>query len=359
MTMDRLKSWYIRKVLKPEIERIDMPGYVLTDVGGANELREVFLPENLLVKIENQTVENLEQGEELLYRAGKRFGVRYAAASGFPTVETDEVSDVDEFLDFFVRYIQVLYASKVNYNLDTAAEKFSMEAENYSVCRKNGKGYLLTTGATAGVLAYVFSDSSVEATQRNCQGRDADKCKIKVGTEIFGPSGEKFDVNLEQDLDSSYVKINKPRKLGGPDTSLQDYLDKGLFRYEKGTLEYNDERLLPVEYSLLDIVADELSRRDSGQILRQSAYSIFSSFESSGDDKFAADLLAALGFGAVRSLDGNSFNIEAHPWTRFTEKSSLQTTLGMLEGLQGKGELSVMSQELSKDGFRVKLRRPE
>ena len=72
---DKVVEWFIRNILLPRNELIDNPGFIINKVtkeGGEVYLRDVFMPEQLFVKIEDRVTEQYgDEGAEALYSVGK------------------------------------------------------------------------------------------------------------------------------------------------------------------------------------------------------------------------------------------------------------------------------------------------
>ena len=47
MTMKgKISSWFLKNIVRPKMEKMNAPGFVVAKIDGKSELREVFLPEN-------------------------------------------------------------------------------------------------------------------------------------------------------------------------------------------------------------------------------------------------------------------------------------------------------------------------
>lgn len=331
---DALKSWFLRNVIKPRTEELDTPGFVATRVGGkGTELREVFLPESLLVQIEDNVLEQFSEGDERLYAIGKRFGWRYASIGDFPQTGNVSEHEFTKFFDFFMKYIEIIYASNLSYTLDTFARTFEMEAENYSVCRKNGRGQLLTTGAVAGVVAYLFEDKTMEAVQPECQGRGDKQCEVYCGR----PEDieEEYCVTQlsEEELSSRYRKVNEIQQIKHGDSSIKDLMDKGFFDYNKGIMSHEGERYVPAEASLIYLLETQVDA-DQESVLFESAYSVGKSIGEGKELSFINDYLPALGWGGVKPVgEGEKVHVSHYPWTKYAEETTFAIFRGFISGI--------------------------
>jgi len=151
---DKIVTWFIRNVIIPKNEVINHPGFIVLKISMEKEitnLREIFLPELIISELEKRLIEKYkEKGKQLLYSAGKKFGYRYALISNYPSTENQK--EHKEFSYFLVRYLEAIYASKVDYKLDYKIRKFELKAKDWIVCHENGLGYVLSNGVGAGML---------------------------------------------------------------------------------------------------------------------------------------------------------------------------------------------------------------
>jgi len=67
---DRIVSWFVQNIVLPKVERIDKPGFItITTTTGkeTTNIRELFMPEQLLVDLENEISRTSKSGDLLLY----------------------------------------------------------------------------------------------------------------------------------------------------------------------------------------------------------------------------------------------------------------------------------------------------
>lgn len=348
---DALKSWFLRNVIKPRTEEMDTPGFVVTRVGGKSiELREVFFPESLIIQIEDTLVDSQNNGAEKLYSIGKRFGWRYASIADFPQINSSK-NQFKQFFDFFMKYIEIIYANKITYTVNPPSKDFEMMAENYSVCRKNGKGYLLTTGAISGVMAYLFEDKSVEAVQPHCQGQGGDNCKIRCGTSKNIESVFKMEKLPKEDLSSKHRSLNKIREVKHANNSLEDLMDKGFFDYKKGILSYNGERYVPSEVSLLYLL-ETMTQPIYENELFDTAFEVGQTLGQGKKLSFVSDYLPALGWGDVKPVNnGEKIYVYHYPWTQYAEETDFPIFRGLVSGIIS----GIKNEEIRYENYETKL----
>src|SRR3989338_6942112 len=85
---ERIKKWFMKNVILPNNEIIDKPGFIVYQFNAKAKqayMREMLFPETILANIEKETAKKYkEKGRRALYRAGKRWGYRFAQGSLFP-----------------------------------------------------------------------------------------------------------------------------------------------------------------------------------------------------------------------------------------------------------------------------------
>jgi len=211
---------------------------------------------------------------------GKRFGYRHALISRLPVWKGQSAFQKRKFLaaaHFMIKYIGSIYASGIREVIDLDAKKLTIRAHNFVVCRHNGLGLLLTCGGVAGVWAYAMNDPTVEGVQTACEGRGDAHCEAVCAPSAELRKGghkaycERRLTNLG--IDARYQDFNEPRKLEYAETSVQDMINLGVFRYEGGVLSLGEERHFVCGASLVYMLEDDFGGdRQLGRLLRETAY---------------------------------------------------------------------------------------
>ncbi len=345
---DKIVTWYIQNILIPKREIIDNPGFIITTFTEDNQttyLRDLFLPEELFVMIENEMIRMYgETGKQTLYSIGKKFSYQYAGMSRFPTINDVKKEKFEEFAYLFIRFIEGTYAKKAQHEIDIENKLFKITLGDYIICRNNGHGYIMTSGSSAGTWSYEMQDKSIEGCQVKCQGRNDTNCYVLCGPvdEIKKQCEEVF---IEKDLqkieyDESFRVLNKIRTTNYSKNSLKDLLDNGFLEYKRGRLTYNKKRFFLCDAHLLYILEEEISRLDKGE---ENLFDICFNYGKKlrqlyGDDdfeRFITDFFPALGFGDIFLLEKNKYKIGGlfYPWTIFSEKSKYIVFRGIMSGL--------------------------
>jgi predicted hydrocarbon binding protein len=262
---DRVIGWFIRNILIPGTEIIKHPAFIICRVGGKKEstyLREFFWAEKLYSILEKKIIEQYgEKGHQVLYDIGKKFGYLYSSISNFPNMKKYKIREIENFIPFFILYIEATYAKKMSYKLEDKIYKMFMD--NYIVCTYNGIGHFFSDGGSAGVWAWMLQDPTVEAIQPKCQGRGDPQCEViaapyetlvKMG---YKPLKCRELENLE--LDEQYEQFNQIRSTRWVKHSLRSLIDSGFFEFKHGQVTYEGERFFLCEASFRYILEKELT----------------------------------------------------------------------------------------------------
>ncbi len=234
---DKIMGWFIKNILIPRMEIIDHPGFIIlrfTDKGKEVYLRELFFPESLLVELERNVVRKYgEKGKQALYSIGKTFGYRYTLISRYPTIKEVPIERINQFIYYFLKYMEGTCAHKLDYTVDVSRKKYTMIMDDYIVCGKDGIGLIMSAGGSAGVWSYMMDDPHVEGIELKCQGRGDKKCMVICAPKnVLLEENLKFfeESNLENlDLAREYVAINKIKPTKFAKLSLRNLLDTKFF----------------------------------------------------------------------------------------------------------------------------------
>ena len=355
---DTVVSWYIKNILLSKLEIMDYPGYVLEQFGELKlelTLRELLLSESLFSNLEKKIKNNYKKvGEQKMYTIGKKFGYINSSISTFPMIETIDKKKFLNFVYFLIKYVEGTYASKIVHKIDYKNKIFQLTMDNYVICRKNGLGYILTSGGTAGIWAYMTCDPTVEGVQTKCQGRGDEKCElICAPAKVLKEKHIKFfrETDLEKlEIDSKYMEINKIRPTQFARYSLKDLIDSGFFKYSKGSVHYKDERHFLCEASLMYILEKELKKlKGAGKILFDVSFDYGKSLaekrkqETNNTDYFSGtaegfitNYMSALGWGDVLVMKkSGKYTVISNyfPWTKWAKNIKFIMFRGIISGL--------------------------
>ena len=116
MVKDEIVSWFIRNLLLPKMEMIDMPGFIITTSGNIH-LREIRIPESLITRLENMISQEYgDRGEHSLYSSGKKFGYAYSSLADFPRCDNCSREKLEEFIYFLIRWVGTTYSRDIRHS---------------------------------------------------------------------------------------------------------------------------------------------------------------------------------------------------------------------------------------------------
>jgi len=343
---DKMLWWFVKNIIMPRNEIIDIPGFIVLRISDKTRkvnLREILLPENLISEFEKNIIKKYGFfGKQLLYSIGKKFGYRFALVSNYPKVNNEDA--FSHFSYFLVRYLESIYAKKLEHFIDFKDKIFTIKAKNWIVCSKNGLGYMLFDGVGAGMLSYAFNDVSMEGVQIKCQGRGDENCELVCAPpEYF--RNKKIQFLMEKECSNfefnafKYNKINAIRNVHYASNSFRKIIDAGFVKYSEGTINIKDERLLLIEASIMYILENDLKKVKKGlDVLWDVSFEWGVKFaEKAGKQdpaKFIMDFFPALGFGDiyVTKRPWKVF-VNYFPWTELAEGCDLVMFRGMLSGI--------------------------
>lgn len=335
---DKFLSWYFRHIIRPKMEDFSQPGFIVvqfTEEGSTVYLRDVFLPEDFFIRIEDELLKRV--GPEKLYSIGKRYGHAYAAKSAFPVYESGNEQQFRDFARTFVNYAGLTWSKRINPEIDLEKRVVRITAENYIVCNQTGNGQFLGAGGTAGVWSYATGRDDVEGVQVSCEGRGDSQCEILCGPETYLDENG-LSYATERDLPTpqfsqKYKKLNKQRETTYSTQSFSDFLGSFIERRDNGVF-FGDSRHFLTEAGLIDFLEVYLPSEHTG-VLFDCAFAAGEELGRSHDDlKFATDYLSASGWGDIH-IKSNLDTVQAqfYPWTERTEDTEYTLFRGFVSGL--------------------------
>jgi len=371
---DKIASWWVKNVIMTGKHNFKNPGYITEkiDKERTQEIRDICLPEKLLAKIEER-FHKKELGYAI-YAIGKDFGYRYAKALSLPQLEKETGLPGKRFETmayFIIRYIEGTFAKDINYSLDLELRKFNMKMKDYLVCRRNGLGYIFSTGGVAGIWGYIVQ-KDIEGVQTKCEGRGDDNCEVicaprevlkKESLDFFEADTDKQKLEISRD----YKRFNQVRNAKYAEESLRDLMNVGSFNYTGGKISYGNDRYVLAEASLVYLLGKELIKLPEGERMLFDAASRYGEELGRNEkknktmNKFIREYLSACGWGDTLIKEKkNNFTIitRLFPWTKFWKDTSFPIYRGMLSGLLSgfKGEkikLNRIEKDTKVSGFTV------
>ena len=343
---DTLVKLYVRKYVIPRALIFDKPGFLDFKISGKTEIfaRQLIVPELFFVNFEKKLIEKFGQsGAKKLYSVGKRFGYSFAQLGRFENINDNPGEAVKDWIIIATKFIEGTYAKNISQNIDVSSKTVEYSLTDFVVCEKLGYDYFLAQGGAAGVIAWIFQDSSIEGYLKGSSSKNDNYiCEV-----VCSPKDkliDRFDskdILIENDLSglehdaASYNSFNSEVDLGVT-TSFQTLLDTRTFEYNEGKVIYQNNRFFLLEATALYMLEETFSG-DMRKILADTAYEIGDtviSQLSKGTITDISEILTALGWGKVTILSTNPFKVvlEHFPWTRLSSKSDFVIISNMLSG---------------------------
>jgi predicted hydrocarbon binding protein len=343
---DTLVKLYVRKYVIPRALIFDKPGFLDFKISGKTEIfaRQLIVPELFFVNFEKKLIEKFGQsGAKKLYSVGKRFGYSFAQLGRFENINDHPGEAVKDWIIIATKFIEGTYAKNISQNIDVSSKTVEYSLTDFVVCEKLGYDYFLAQGGAAGVIAWIFQDSSIEGYLKGSSSKNDNYiCEV-----VCSPKDkliDRFDskdILIENDLSglehdaASYNSFNSEVDLGVT-TSFQTLLDTRTFEYNEGKVIYQNNRFFLLEATALYMLEETFSG-DMRKILADTAYEIGDtviSQLSKGTITDISEILTALGWGKVTILSTNPFKVvlEHFPWTRLSSKSDFVIISNMLSG---------------------------
>lgn len=337
---DKIILWYLKKIYLPKREMFYYPGFIMENLGTKNiYLREIAIPEDLIINIENKIQ------EKIAYEIGKKFGWYYAFSSKLPRINEIEKKKFLEYANFLVKYMEsVSYGKNLKEKIDYDKKVFHLFADEYIVCKNNGKGYIFGSGGIAGIWAYVTNDKTIEGIQIKCVGKGNKKCEfICAPFEFLKEKGYKpiryIELEENEIINKEYSEINKIRSAVWAKQSLKSLIDSKIIKYQFGNLIYKNEKFCLVDSLLMYLIEDNIKKiKNCEKILWDCSFDFgrklvrLSNIENV--EKFIQDLFPALGFGDIfikKEKNKYQIFIRCFPWNKYEIKFIIFR--GILSGL--------------------------
>lgn len=327
---DKVKEFFIKRILIPNIFRIDIPGYLITrsySVEGQKvAMRTVMVPEQFIINLENNVEKVMgRDGIEKIYAAGKGDGYYVSKITNFP-------KDEKTYSFLIPSFFGTLYAKSINLEVEKKNDNvlsIDLDIESPAASTSERFSYFFM-GAWAGVWSYILEDANIECGIKSVSGNQFILMNAKpnylksVGIKTIVESN-KILGNL--DIYRYYTNNKLPLKLPADGITIKKLIDQQIFTYISGRLNLNKDKCgyLPLEsFGLLQVEQDI-----PDEIVFESSYRYFFNLGQTFSDmkdpfRFMAQFLTALGFGIVEVIEitGNKRMaiFKGYPW--FSEELS-------------------------------------
>ena len=337
---DTFVSLYIKKFVMPHSLVIDKPGFVNFNLSGKTSMfaRQVIMPESFLVGLESRLISKFgDKGKQMLYSLGKKFGYRFALIGNFIKRGDVPESELAEFVGIVSKFVEGTYASEISGDFDVPNSSIRYRLKNFIVISKLGYGYFLPVGGTAGLVARLFNDSSIEVINSSKDGEyDILECapleKLK----------QKFSNLLVEDdlsgleVEPEYAPVNQVQEISSA-TSFKQLLDSGYFSYADGIIKHGDQRYFLLEISGWYLLEKELSKNaEAMNVLCECAIETGRDLPTTGSTAEICQILTATGWGnpMILSSSGKASVVMTHvPWTKYYLEVKFSILNGFLSGM--------------------------
>jgi len=339
---DSAMRFYIQNFIISKYQNIETPGFVFFKLSGKSPIyaRQVVMPESFFVNLEINIAKKGRIHQQSLYSAGKKFGYRFSLLGGFSNILDKKGHELINYLSMINKFIEGTYATKIEFKADIYTKSCNYLMENPIVVNKLGYGYFLPLGAAAGLLSYIFQDSSIEGILEHFD------LKTDKGSLLYAPKGylEKNNKQFfsEENLSgleptTDYINFNQVVPLKYSDYSFKMLLDSKLFSFNNGVITNNKERYFILEVSALYIIEKELFNYYE-EIYDAAFKSGYAMLENIGkiSIKTIIDYLSAFGWGNVLITEKDTryiVNVNNFPYTKFYNKVNYSIFSGILSGM--------------------------
>ncbi|MBT4870016.1 MAG: hypothetical protein HON47_00380 [Candidatus Diapherotrites archaeon] len=352
---DNFVGLYIRRFVIPGALVFNKPGFVDFKISGKTSIyaRQIFYPEDFFVKFESRIVGAFgDEGRKQLYSIGKKFGYRFAQSGKFENVSNNPGDKIKKWISIVSKFVEGTYASLIENTTDVSLKKTDFTLKNFTVLEELGYEYIFATGGTAGLMAWMFQDPTIEVVLHDVKGNKGNYDGV-VTSAPFNYLNSHFKDQLifsETNLDGlseefqNYVSFNQHAEIMHK-KSFQSYLDFNFFKYQKGIITFNNNRFFLFETSGTYLIEYELLKSKKKKYLDilfgaafDTGYETMSQFGSNLNEVF--EVLSALGWGEVLQFSsaGNQIKISINhfPWSKWYDDIDFLMVRGFLSGIVSK-----------------------
>ncbi|MFA6064556.1 MAG: hypothetical protein WC746_01815 [archaeon] len=349
---DNFVGMYLKRFVIPGALVFNKPGFLDFKISGKTNIyaRQIFYPEEFFVDFESNIISKFgDKGRQKLYSIGKKFGYRFAQSGKFENIKDNPGDKIKDWVFITSKFVEGTYASSIEHVTDSKIPKTDYALKKFTIFEKLGYEYIFATGGTAGMMAWIFQDPSVEVVLHDVKKVE----ELYEGTVTAAPvtylkdNYSNLELFSETSLDGlledfqDYVKFNAQAQTSC-NKSFQTYLDFKFFDYQGGIVKYKDKRFFLFEVSGTYILELELKNSGNEKYSAQlfdSAFNtgknILSQFGKNQKDVF--DVLSALGWGEVIPFSSTSTEIKVlvnhFPWTKWYKEIDYIIMRGFLSGV--------------------------
>ena len=348
---DDVVGLFVKRFVIPGAQYFDKPGFVDFKISGITDIyaRQIFYPEDFFVKFEKDLVDKYgAEAKRALYSIGKKFGYRFAQSGKFENITNHPGEKIKDWVLIASKFVEGTYASAIENETDPKLKRTDYHLKNFVILRKLGFDPIFAVGGSAGLMAWIYQDPSIEGVLHDVKKTDLgyEATVTNAPSSYLKEQFKDVDIYEETNLSDlledfkSYKEFNKQVKTSST-KSFQTYLDAGFISYKQGIVNIKDHRFFLFEVSGTYMLERELRKINPEylDLLYESAFysgeKIMSEFSTNLQDVF--DMLSALGWGEVLVFSSNEKQIQIllnhFPWCRWYTDVEFIIMKGFLSGI--------------------------
>ncbi|MFW6014377.1 MAG: hypothetical protein ACOCZQ_02140 [Nanoarchaeota archaeon] len=323
----KIVDWLVKNIILPRYKNIKNPGFIIISLksqkGKDVFIRQVLFPENLVRDIETRIEQNKCENVTELYNIGVSLGWNFAKMFSIPSIESDTRKEVENYARFTSKWNFSTWTKDTQLKeLDLDNKRIEFEFDQHIVCRHNGKGYIITEGAEAGVGKYLFCDETIETVQLKCQGRNDEKCETLWATrdDLKKNNIEYKEGKVLYEIKdfSKEKKFNTIQKAKYSNKSTYNMLQSRIFNFDGNLITYKNQVFFDCAvllYYLMELILQK--DNESREIVYQLSFDYGKKIAEDENSSYIPQLLAALGWGdtlITQEDDKISVHIFYFPW---------------------------------------------
>jgi hypothetical protein len=342
---------YLKRFVIPGALVFNKPGFLDFKISGKTNIyaRQIFYPEDFFVDFESKMVKKFgTAGRQKLYSIGKKFGYRFAQSGKFENIKDNPGDKIKNWVFITSKFVEGTYASSIENITDPNIPLTDYTLKKFTILEKLGYDYIFATGGTAGMMAWIFQDPTVEVVLHDLNKVDG----LYEGVVSAAPYKHLKDKFLDQEILSEtsldnlleafqdYIKFNAQAQTSCT-KSFQTYLDFNFFDYQSGIVKFKDKRFFLFEVSgtyLIELELKNSTNKEYIKLLFDSAFdtgkNILAQFGKNQKDVF--DVLSALGWGEVISFSSSGdlkVLVNHFPWSKWYKDIDYIIMRGFLSGI--------------------------
>lgn len=322
-TFDKVKDFFIKRILLVNIFKIDIPGYLITasySIEGVKvAMRTIMVPDRFLINLEDIADEKL--GAEVIkeiYAAGKGDGYYVAKITNFPRDEKIYSTLVPSFFG-------TLYAKEIELRIEKSGQKIlsiDLEVIGPAGSKKDRYSYWIL-GAWAGFFSCMLNNDKIECAVK---GIDNEKFSL-INAEVQYLKSKNVNKIIDSEilgkLNILQYYANNKRPITSPSegATIKKLMDEQILTYESGRMILNKDQCRYIPFESFGLLQLENALPD--KIIIDASYKYFwelgKSYVSLKDPYlFLSRLFTALGYGIVEVVKINDKKSEVlfkgYPW---------------------------------------------